>query len=174
MRMHHWFLLAAFALSGAAHAERIKDIASVQGVRINQLADRGVLTAKLTRRIMGDMESYLAACQLGITMASLGLGWIGEPAVASLLEPLFRRWGMSEDALHTTSFIIGFLIFSSLHIVIGEQVPKTFDGTICDMKPSARFFPADVPAEPFVDQQHLLCAAPVRRGPVIARRCHDQ
>jgi CBS domain containing-hemolysin-like protein len=75
---------------------------------------------------MDDMESYLAACQLGITMASLGLGWIGEPAVANLLEPLFRRWGMSEETLHTTSFIIGFLIFSSLHIVLGEQVPKTF------------------------------------------------
>jgi len=97
-----------------------------KGVRINQLVDQGFRTAKLTRSIMDDLESYLAACQLGITMASLGLGWIGEPAVANLLEPLFRRWGMSQEALHTTSFIIGFLVFSSLHIVLGEQVPKTF------------------------------------------------
>jgi Mg2+/Co2+ transporter CorB len=59
-------------------------------------------------------------------MASLGLGWVGEPAVAALLEPLFRSLGLSEVALHTVAFLTGFLLFSSLHIVIGEQVPKTF------------------------------------------------
>ena len=58
-------------------------------------------------------------------MASLGLGWVGEPAVAALLEPLFRRLGLSEAMLHTVAFLAGFLLFSSLHIVIGEQVPKT-------------------------------------------------
>jgi CBS domain containing-hemolysin-like protein len=63
---------------------------------------------------------------LGITMASLGLGWVGEPAVSALLEPRFRAWGMSDKVLHTSSFILGFLLFSSLHIVVGEQVPKTF------------------------------------------------
>jgi len=112
--LNGFFVAAEFALVKA------------KGVRINQLADRGVLTAKLTRRMIAEMESYLAACQLGITMASLGLGWVGEPAVANLLEPVFHRWNMSQEAVHTTSFIIGFLIFSSLHIVIGEQVPKTF------------------------------------------------
>jgi Mg2+/Co2+ transporter CorB len=59
-------------------------------------------------------------------MASLGLGWVGEPAVAALLEPVFRAMGLSEALLHTVAFVTGFLIFSSLHIVIGEQVPKTF------------------------------------------------
>ena len=59
-------------------------------------------------------------------MASLGLGWVGEPAVAAVLEPLFKTMGMSEQLLHTTAFLVGFVIFSSLHIVIGEQVPKTF------------------------------------------------
>jgi len=97
-----------------------------KGVRINQLAERGIRAARLTRRIMNDLESYLASCQLGITMASLGLGWIGEPAVSNLLEPVFQRWSMSQETLHTTSFIVGFLVFSSLHIVLGEQVPKTF------------------------------------------------
>ncbi len=109
-----FFVAAEFALVKA------------KGVRINQLANQGNRSAILTRRIMEKLESYLAACQLGITMASLGLGWVGEPAVAALLEPLFHSWGMSEDLLHTSSFIIGFLIFSSLHIVVGEQVPKTF------------------------------------------------
>jgi CBS domain containing-hemolysin-like protein len=58
-------------------------------------------------------------------MASLGLGWVGEPAVAALLEPLFHWAGVPEPVLHTTAFLFGFLIFSSLHIVLGEQVPKT-------------------------------------------------
>ena len=80
----------------------------------------------MTLRILRNVEAYLSACQLGITMASLGLGWIGEPAVSALLEPLFRPLGIGEAALHTISFLLGFLIFSSLHIVVGEQVPKTF------------------------------------------------
>lgn len=94
--------------------------------RIRGLADAGSAPAKLTARIQGNLEAYLAACQLGITMASLGLGWVGEPAVAALLEPLFHSMGIPDSVLHTTAFVTGFLIFSSLHIVIGEQVPKTF------------------------------------------------
>lgn len=94
--------------------------------RIESLAQEGSSAARLTTRIQSNLEAYLAACQLGITMASLGLGWVGEPAVAALLEPLFQTLGMPEEILHTTAFIVGFLIFSSLHIVVGEQVPKTF------------------------------------------------
>ena len=75
--------------------------------------------------MMGNIEAYLACCQLGITMASLGLGWVGEPTVSALLEPLLIPLGMSETTLHFMSFLAGFLVFSSLHIVIGEQVPKT-------------------------------------------------
>jgi len=71
------------------------------------------------------IEPYLAACQLGITMASLGLGWVGEPTVAALLTPLLEPLALSENTLHTVAFVVGFLVFSSLHIVVGEQVPKT-------------------------------------------------
>ena len=101
-------------------------LVKARGFRIEALAAEGSATAKLTVRIQANLESYLAACQLGITMASLGLGWVGEPAVAALLEPLFTELGMSESVVHTSSFIIGFLLFSALHIVVGEQVPKTF------------------------------------------------
>ena len=59
-------------------------------------------------------------------MASLGLGWVGEPTVAALLEPLLAPLGMPRAAIHFTAFLVGFLVFSSLHIVLGEQVPKTF------------------------------------------------
>ena len=114
-------LLAANAFFVAAEFALVK----AKGFRIENLASEGSSSARLTVRIMSNLEAYLAACQLGITMASLGLGWVGEPAVAHLLEPLFLKFGASEQVVHTASFIIGFLIFSSLHIVVGEQVPKT-------------------------------------------------
>lgn len=115
-------LLAINAFFVAAEFALVK----ARGVRIQQMASEGSRSARLTARIHGNLEPYLAACQLGITMASLGLGWVGEPAVAALLEPAFRLMGMSDAVLHTVAFFTGFLLFSSLHIVIGEQVPKTW------------------------------------------------
>jgi CBS domain containing-hemolysin-like protein len=115
-------LLAANAFFVAAEFALVR----VRGFRIQALAQRGSAVARLTMRMLDDLEAYLAVCQLGITMASLGLGWVGEPAVAALLQPLFRQAGLSATALHTVSFLVGFLLFSSLHIVVGEQVPKTF------------------------------------------------
>ena len=114
-------LLAANGFFVAAEFALVK----ARGFRIEALAAEGSAAARLTVRIQGNLEAYLAACQLGITMASLGLGWVGEPAVASLLEPLFHSLGVPDEILHTSAFITGFLIFSSLHIVVGEQVPKT-------------------------------------------------
>ena len=114
-------LLAANAFYVAAEFALVK----ARGFRIEALSQGGSSAAKLTVRIQANLESYLAACQLGITMASLGLGWVGEPAVAAILEPVFTEMGMSESTIHTTAFIVGFLIFSALHIVVGEQVPKT-------------------------------------------------
>ncbi len=113
LTINGFFVAAEFALVKA------------RGFRLETLTNNGNLTARLTLRIQQNLEAYLATCQLGITMASLGLGWIGEPAVAAMLEPLFFRLGVPEPILHTTAFIIGFLIFSSLHIVVGVQVPKT-------------------------------------------------
>ena len=101
-------------------------LVKARNFRLDTLAKQGSASAKMTLRIQANLESYLAACQLGITMASLGLGWVGEPAVAALLEPLFSWLGMPDHILHTAAFLVGFLIFSSLHIVVGEQVPKTF------------------------------------------------
>jgi len=115
-------LLAINAFFVAAEFALVK----AKSFRINLLANQGSKSAILTKRIQDNLESYLAACQLGITMASLGLGWVGEPVVAALLEPLFHLIGIPEKLIHPISFTLGFLIFSSLHIVIGEQVPKTF------------------------------------------------
>lgn len=99
---------------------------SARSFRLDALAMAGGGSARMAVRIKNDVEVYLAACQLGITMASLGLGWIGEPAVAALLGPVLEPILPNEASLHTVSFIIGFVVFSSLHIVVGEQVPKTF------------------------------------------------
>ncbi len=109
-----FFVAAEFALVKA------------RGFRVDALAADGRMGARLTQKIQRNLEAYLAACQLGITMASLGLGWVGEPAVEALLRPLFHSLELSQKVVHTTSFLIGFVVFSSLHIVIGEQVPKTF------------------------------------------------
>lgn len=114
-------LLAANAFFVAAEFALVK----VRGLRVKSLADAGSRRAQLSLRMLGQIEAYLAACQLGITMASLGLGWLGEPAVAALLEPAFALAGLSDRLLHTVSFLVGFLLFSSLHIIVGEQVPKT-------------------------------------------------
>jgi CBS domain containing-hemolysin-like protein len=115
-------LLGANAFYVAAEFALVKS----KGFRIDALANEGRLGARLARDMVKNIEAYLACCQLGITMASLGLGWVGEPTVASVLLPLLAPLGMPESALHLTSFLVGFLVFSSLHIVVGEQVPKTF------------------------------------------------
>lgn len=115
-------LLGANAFFVAAEFALVK----ARGFRIESLASTGGFAARLTLVIQQDLEAYLAACQLGITMASLGLGWVGEPAVAALIEPLLAPFGLSLPALHAISFLLGFTVFSSLHIVVGEQVPKTF------------------------------------------------
>jgi CBS domain containing-hemolysin-like protein len=114
-------LLAANAFYVAAEFALVKS----RSFRIKAMVEKQIFGAKLVQTIMNNIEAYLACCQLGITMASLGLGWIGEPTVAALLEPLLAPFGFSEKALHFISFTTGFLAFSSLHIVVGEQVPKT-------------------------------------------------
>jgi len=115
-------LLGANAFFVAAEFALVK----ARGFRVDSLAADGSGSARLTLHMQARLEAYLAACQLGITMASLGLGWVGEPAVAAMLEPLFAILGLSDQLLHESAFLVGFIIFSSLHIVLGEQVPKTF------------------------------------------------
>ena len=114
-------LLAANAFYVAAEFALVK----ARGFRVDAMAEQDRFGARLVQKMLTNIEAYLACCQLGITMASLGLGWVGEPTVSALLHPILVPLGMSEPALHFTSFMVGFLVFSSLHIVLGEQVPKT-------------------------------------------------
>jgi len=83
---------------------------------------RGAVLARIHRKL----DAYLSACQLGITLASLGLGWIGEPAFADLLEPIFTSLGIENPkTVSTISFLIAFMTLSYLHIVVGELAPKS-------------------------------------------------
>jgi len=102
-------------------------LVSVRKTRIDELAKRGHATAKVLQKALTELDSYISATQLGITLASLALGWIGEPAIAHFLEPLLY-FLPAESALitsHTLSIIIAFSIITCLHIVIGELAPKS-------------------------------------------------
>ena len=99
----------------------------VRGTQLDQLAAEGSARGRLAAHIIDHIDSYLSACQVGITMASLGLGWIGEPGVAALISPLFG-WliEQNETLFHVISFTIAFGLITYLHIVVGEQAPKYF------------------------------------------------
>ena len=97
----------------------------VRKSRIETLVHEGSQNVKYTLKVVKNLNSYLSACQLGITLASLGLGWVGEPAVADMLAPLFRLFNLQEGAIHSISFIVGFSIITGFHIVFGELVPKS-------------------------------------------------
>ncbi|HEU4597015.1 MAG TPA: hemolysin family protein [Pyrinomonadaceae bacterium] len=110
--LNGFFVASEFALVG------------VRRSRIQTLAANGNRAARRLLGLLDDLNAYISATQLGITMASLALGWIGEPVFARLLEePLKGR--VSEVALHTISFTIAFTIITFLHIVLGELAPKT-------------------------------------------------
>jgi CBS domain containing-hemolysin-like protein len=103
-------------------------LVTVRKTRIDQLIAEGSATARVVRRALGDPDSYIAATQLGITMTSLGLGWIGEPALAVVLETgLAAVVGdrMAAATSHSIAFTIAFAIITALHIVLGELAPKT-------------------------------------------------
>ncbi len=116
------FLVFMNGLFVAAEFAMVK----VRGTRIETLAAEGHMRAKLASHLTGNLDAYLSACQLGITLASLGLGWIGEPAIKDLIEPWFFALGWGNPVwIHSISFIIAFLFITILHIVLGELAPKT-------------------------------------------------
>lgn len=124
--LNGFFVAAEFALVGARHA------------RLDQLAAAGDGGAALGRRMQGQLDRYIAAAQLGITLASLALGWIGESTISALIEPpieyylsnLLENNGVAETLAvaisHAVGISIAFAIITSLHIVLGEQAPKIY------------------------------------------------
>ena len=98
----------------------------VRSTRLAQLVAEGNKRALRAQECINHLDAYLSVSQLGITLASLGLGWLGEPAVASLINPLLQSWGINNLALiHSVSFIVAFALITFLHVVFGELAPKT-------------------------------------------------
>ena len=102
-------------------------LVKVRGGQLDELVKEGRPFARTARWLGDRLDASLSACQLGITMASLGLGWVGEPAFARLLESAFHAVGItSAAALHTSAFVVAFTIITALHLVVGEQAPKIY------------------------------------------------
>lgn len=100
-------------------------IVKVRSAQITPLAEKNNRSAKTVVKLLANLDAYLSASQVGITMTSLGLGWVGEPVTAKLLEPVFTFFGLTNpQTIHTLSIIIGFIFLTFLHISLGEQAPK--------------------------------------------------
>lgn len=102
-------------------------LVSVRQTRISQLANEGNRTAKITVNALKELDKYIAATQLGITIASIGLGWVGEATLAKLIQPLFdfSPYVSKTVATHTIAVAISFILITVMHVVIGELMPKS-------------------------------------------------
>ena len=111
--LNGFFVAAEFAL------------VKVRGSQLDALQTDGNKRAAVARQVISNLDAYLSACQLGITLASLGLGWVGEPFLARMLQPFFALASIeSPTVIRATSFTLAFTIITFLHIVLGEQAPK--------------------------------------------------
>lgn len=112
--LNGFFVAAEFAL------------VKIRDTQLIALVTAGNRRAKVARQLISNLDASLSATQLGITLASLGLGWVGEPVFLSLLEPVMDAFSVqSEHLRHTIAFIVGFSAITFLHIVAGELAPKS-------------------------------------------------
>ncbi|PRE69430.1 hemolysin family protein [Burkholderia multivorans] len=127
-------MLQIFALIGALFLVALNGffvaaefgLVKLRATRVKTLARKHGLRGRILGVVHGRLDAYLSACQLGITLASLGLGWIGEPAFAQLIGPLLDVLGVhSERVVHLISLVFAFSLISFLHIVVGELAPKS-------------------------------------------------
>ncbi|MBN1656148.1 MAG: HlyC/CorC family transporter [Deltaproteobacteria bacterium] len=100
-------------------------IARVRPTALKTRAEQGDAQAKRALRMLTQIDAYLTATQLGVTLASLGLGWLGEPALSRYIEPPLTAIGLSSDTVHGIALVAAFAVISLLHIVVGELVPKS-------------------------------------------------
>ncbi len=115
MGLNAFFVAAEFAL------------VRVRESRIVQLEQEGSARATVVRETLRDLDSYLSVCQVGITVASLALGWVGEPAVSHLIRPVLEAVGITNERIVTIiAVVLGFSAITYAHLVFGEQAPKYF------------------------------------------------
>ena len=116
----------------------------LRATRVQTMAQEGKASAGLIKQATGNLDAYLAVCQVGITIVSLGLGALGEPAIATLIDPLLAPL-VPESVVHTVAFAIAFGIITFLHVVFGELASKSIaiakpEGTSQFVAPFMRFF----------------------------------
>ncbi len=114
LAMNAFFVIAEFAL------------VRVRKSQLELAVEEGKPGAKCAMQIAENVNKYLSACQLGITLASLALGWLGEPAFSALIRPLFELLGLPEAVIGAVAVAIGYFIMTTLHVVTGELIPKSF------------------------------------------------
>ena len=142
--------LLALVLANGFFVAAEFSIVTVRKTRIDQLIAEGHRAARAVRRAVSDPDPFIAATQLGITMSSIGLGWIGEPALAAMIAPglRFLPLTIAEATAHSIAVAIAFAIVTALHIVLGELAPKTIaldkpEGTsLLVVKPTELFMKA--------------------------------
>ncbi|MEH7123615.1 hemolysin family protein [Bacillus sp. JJ1773] len=117
-----FLLIALTAFFVASEFAMVK----VRSSRIDQLIAEGNPKAHTAKKVTSNLDEYLSACQLGITITALGLGWLGEPTIEKILEPIFEHLNLQPSITKVLSFIIAFSLVTFLHVVIGELAPKTF------------------------------------------------
>jgi len=101
-------------------------IIRVRSSRINQLIEEGRKNALSAKKVTSNLDEYLSACQLGITVTALGIGWIGEETVQHVLAPLLQIIHVPATVITVLSFSLAFAFITFLHVVVGELAPKTF------------------------------------------------
>ncbi|MGI6105383.1 MAG: hemolysin family protein [Raoultibacter sp.] len=111
--MNAFFVVAEFAM------------VRVRKSQIDLAVEEGKSGAINAQKIAENVNAYLSACQLGITLASLALGWLGEPAVSALIHPFFDLFGLPDAVVSAIAIALGFIIITALHIVVGELIPKS-------------------------------------------------
>jgi CBS domain containing-hemolysin-like protein len=119
------FLLALLIAFTAFFVATEFAIVKVRTSRIDQLIAEGKKGAVSAKRVVSHLDEYLSACQLGITVTALGIGWLGEPTFEELLHPIFEYFHLNESIASILSFGIAFAIVTFLHVVVGELAPKT-------------------------------------------------
>lgn len=111
--LNGFFVAAEFAL------------VKIRDTQLETLVSTGYRRARVARRIVHNLDAALSATQLGITLASLGLGWVGKPVFATLLAPLIRHFNIEPSEADWVAFAVGFTVITFLHIVVGELAPKS-------------------------------------------------
>ena len=163
--LNGFFVVAEFAL------------VKVRGSQINTLAAEGSKRAAFAKQVKDNLNAYLSACQVGITAASLGLGWLGEPFLARILQPVFLLANVTSEAvIKSISFALAFSAITFLHIVLGEQAPKILairravSAALFVSPPLTLFYSVFKPAIWFLNAasnwvlQHLLRVQPIAAG----------